>query len=1639
MKLPPVSWALGLFLFRARRSTRAQRCLVALLPLGLVLATLPSAAAAPPPPRPPGPGLTSARPHLPNESIDCSAKGPLSLQVEASWDGAVERGELPASLTVALDADAASVRIRTSGEGVLANGERVLSLGGPWTAGATRTVQAALPIRGAGNGRAQIIAEALDVKGNVLHLRRVDLYALAEGRRLWGSYSSYTDLLLWRAQTLAATGELDAVGARAAMEAVVTAAVPADARPLSRERMTVAEERLQQAIAVIPSALPASAVAPPKTSASPAAPVTITVSGKVLWTDKGGKTHGVPMATVEIRDEDVVGSELITTVMTNAAGNYTATFTHDDGPLQGNPDIFVRVLARSPIGDIKPDAAGAETYAMTSPTTNEVADGSSLTINLTAGNAADNETVFGVHHALVMIGSYAGGLAGTAPSQVDVRFPTTRSTSLFDSGVKQLHILKLDRFDWDVIHHEYGHYFQNIHGFQANPGGRHSFNTHLAQTRGSKDVGVRLAWGEGWPTFFGTSGQNVSGAAGLMVPNVGDTRYTDTEDSTNNIDLETNAGVGEDDEVSTMSSLWDLFDAAGDGADQSTFGDKFLFNAFKSAAVKTIGAAWEAIAATLSTQQKTVVGGLFGQAMIAPELTAPADNFNAGATPPAFTWTRNGGGPPNPLNDFRIRFYKNDFSSIIFEKELGNVTTFTPSMAEWATIVGGDSVVKWVVEGKNTSAPVTPGGTLDHYWSRARSIGGISIIFVIDDTGSMGEEIAGVRSALQSFIDAVAARGGTPPTIQLITFKDNVTTRITSNNLDAVRSAVAALFASGGGDCPEAGAQALQVAAGNISPGGTILFATDASSQPGVDNGAVVAQLRAKRVTMNTVLSGDCVGIMAGATLNPPQAEDAAPATPQIQFVSGAGATRFGIYPSKPGDDDPGQDPIVDPGQPPPDEGGDTPATATTLLVNQEEVRGLVGLAPDAADYFQVHLEAGRPYAVTAFLEGGTTPLVTLYDTDGTTFITSGSPFSSRPAQLTFRPTVSGDYFVAVTRSTSSTPSAYRLKVAEDAFAFLTSAVQLFSTMSAETGGAFIVRDDVNTGARTEYEAALFNIMSSTLGPSVLQADSDNLPQGTMLAIELVGRGTNWRTGSTVSFAGTGIDVVSVTVSTATRLTVLVNVDASATLGFRDVTVQTPLGSATETAAGRDLVEIVPEITAPTLLSVEPNAVSQNTAQKVTVRGINTAWKDTSMLSLGDGITITSRTVLSPTLIEAMVEVDPSARIGFRAADVTTDGATEDKQRALFVNSSVAVVPQLIGALPNAGERGQVLDVDVTGSNTSFVNGTTTASFGDGITVLSVTVTDATHAKVRISIASGAAIGFRSILLTTGGEVATLIDGFFVAEATIVQGAPLLNLSSRLCVLTADKVGIGGFIITGGEPKKVIIRGLGQTLSGRGLSTVLADPLLKLYAGGTLVAMNDNWKDSQQLEIENSMLAPTHDSESAIVATLDPGAYTAVLSGAHNTTGIGLVEVFDLGTASSARLSNISTRCFVGSGDEVLIAGLIVGPGGSGVSKVILRARGPSLASSGLTGLLADPTMQVYNAAGDVIASNDDWKDVAQADIEGTGLAPTDDRESALIFNFMPGPSTAIVRGKNGGTGVGIVEVFALTSASTPPTAIVRP
>ena len=270
----------------------------------------------------------------------------------------------------------------------------------------------------------------------------------------------------------------------------------------------------------------------------------------------------------------------------------------------------------------------------------------------------------------------------------------------------------------------------------------------------------------------------------------------------------------------------------------------------------------------------------------------------------------------------------------------------------------------------------------------------------------------------------------------------------------------------------------------------------------------------------------------------------------------------------------------------------------------------------------------------------------------------------------------------------------------------------------------------------------------------------------------------------------------------------------------------------------------------------------------------------------------------------------------------------------------------------------------------------------------------------------------------------TSVDG---PDPTPGTGGQLRNISTRLRVEAGDNQGIGGFIITGSAPKRVIVRALGPSLTQFDITGFLADPILELHGGaGELIFTNDDWRDTQEAEIQATNIPPLEDAESAIVATLPVGNYTGVMGGAGGTSGVALIEVYDLDDPGGpSQLANLSTRGKVQTGSNVVIGGFILG-GGSDDSNVIVRGIGPSLASAGLSDILADPTLELRDGDGALLFSNDDWADdpAQAAIITAAGLPPQDEKESAIATTRPPGLYTVILRGKSGGTGIGLVEIY---------------
>jgi phospholipase/lecithinase/hemolysin len=302
--------------------------------------------------------------------------------------------------------------------------------------------------------------------------------------------------------------------------------------------------------------------------------------------------------------------------------------------------------------------------------------------------------------------------------------------------------------------------------------------------------------------------------------------------------------------------------------------------------------------------------------------------------------------------------------------------------------------------------------------------------------------------------------------------------------------------------------------------------------------------------------------------------------------------------------------------------------------------------------------------------------------------------------------------------------------------------------------------------------------------------------------------------------------------------------------------------------------------------------------------------------------------------------------------------------------------------------------------------------------------TDITHrAQGQSSANPDAYLFWDDIHPTTAAHFLIAKEANRVLNGGIIPTAPASNLSTRANVQMGENVTIGGFIITGTEPKRVVLRGIGPSLIEKGVTGALANPTIELFdQTKASIASNDDWQETQQAEIFATGLAPTNQLEAAIVQTLAPGNYTVLLNGKDGGTGVGLVEIYDAASGTNSTLANASTRGAVGVDGDVMIGGVIIGDGSDAIT--VLRVLGPSLTNGGVTNPLLDPMLELYDANGAQIETNDDWRSGRPSAVKATLLAPSDDRESVIVASLASGNYTALVRGKNGSTGVALIEMF---------------
>ncbi len=694
---------------------------------------------------------------------------------------------------------------------------------------------------------------------------------------------------------------------------------------------------------------------------------------------------------------------------------------------------------------------------------------------------------------------------------------------------------------------------------------------------------------------------------------------------------------------------------------------------------------------------------------------------------------------------------------------------------------------------------------------------------LIDDSFSMHSELNGVKEAMARQLEAYPEEGCN--VFQLTTFKDSVTMRDFTTDLELVQQQVAALSASGGGDCPEASFAALNIAQYNVGEGGRLLIATDGSPRGAWSLDGAIETLRRLGRRVDVVLSGDCdfgatPGLRGGCSNDgdiplpdrspPPLRPERYRALPvagdSIQlFLDGDdfqqvllpfsfpfGGEEFStVYVGSNGFVTFGQGSIA--WYPSPEELLTGPRCIAPYWEDlSPQNAGTITVVDTGADFRVIFDDVVqwnttntvsftlilRPDGTFRIDYGTVTATSGLAGCSVGTAVPDPGPIDLSAAAQPIQETAPG-----TGTAYEEFPSAPDLSGLSLEFAPLTASppriytdLETYSLLASETGGVFTYQPEVNFGTPSEFERfvnTVFNLFQAGLDHSIALAEPPVGPQGSTFTLELTGAGTNFRPGTSVSVSGSGVSVGAVTVHSPVRLTAAVTVDPGAAPGFRDVATATDLGVlGLESATGVGVLEIVAAPLVPTILGVTPSSVPVGESATVVVSGAATGFDGSSVLSLGAGVSIGGTTALSATSLQAEVIVSEAAAVGFRDVVVTTgaETATESRTGPFFVSGRATATPTLLSISESIGAPGQSLSVSVVGRNTAFAPGASSLSFsGSGIVVLSTTVTSPTTATADILIEADAELGLRDVRMSTGTELVALLDGFNVSTTTALD------------------------------------------------------------------------------------------------------------------------------------------------------------------------------------------------------------------------------------------------------------------------------
>ena len=704
-------------------------------------------------------------------------------------------------------------------------------------------------------------------------------------------------------------------------------------------------------------------------------------------------------------------------------------------------------------------------------------------------------------------------------------------------------------------------------------------------------------------------------------------------------------------------------------------------------------------------------------------------------------------------------------------------------------------------------------------------IGMVDVAFVIDDTGSMGEEIAGVRQALLNHLATYGDDGKT--TFLLATFKDGVSVREPTSELSTIQSQVSELSASGGGDCPEGSVEAINAIRNLMNDNGRVFLATDAAPHPGVDNSATIAALSARGVRVDIILSGDCNSLEKILS----QVEGSADLSTIKENRKKTNIIENRDYISK--------------------------TLTDTLNLMDEDFRGLplpfnfpfsdkeydsvfvgsngyitfeYGTSTNYAYYYT--LLSGPPMLAGFFADldpqnGGKISyglvgdaFYIVYDTvkwrwsddkisfsivlrpDGTFAFVYGELQYQKglvgfsignnildPGGMDLseaeQPIVAYDYgtaYEAFTYTTDLSNTSLEFDRVKYVKPPVLNAVQAFSLMAKETGGIFAYVPEVNYYSaedKQRFENIIFNLVQGALKQSLVFVEPNQIPLGSNLTISITGSGTNFQNTTKLDFSGSGITVNRINIVSSIKLEVDLSIDETTELGFKDIVAITSLGSGIiDTAKGVGAFEVIEQPYYPTIVGITPSSGQPGQTLTALIYGIKTNFVDSSEVYLGSGITINSVKLISPTILQSEISIASNAAVGFRDLEVNSgsERARENITGPFFVSMVAFEKPELVSVSPSFAAPGADITLNIKGNNTHFMDGLSIVTFsGTGIKLLNVAVVDSTELNADIQIDDEAAPGFRDVRISTNTESAVFLSGLL-----ITTNKPTIQITSAL-------------------------------------------------------------------------------------------------------------------------------------------------------------------------------------------------------------------------------------------------------------------